>query len=87
LVACCIGTILSKVRVAVPRQRHHGSTAGECEDEDECCDKYLHGSSPLVRGFVTVEAANVARAMGNSRTSGFVFTSNLIAIHFPMIDA
>ena len=64
LVACCIGTILSNVCAAVPRQRHHGSTAGECEDEEECCDEYLHGSPPLVRGFVTVEAAN--RAMENS---------------------
>jgi hypothetical protein len=48
--------------------------------EDECCDEHPHGSPPLVQGFVTVEAAKVARAMGNSRTSGFVFTFNLIAI-------
>jgi hypothetical protein len=44
LVTCCRGTILSKVCVAVTRQRHHGSTAGECEDEDKRCDEDLHGS-------------------------------------------
>ena len=74
LVACCIGTILSKVRVAVIRQRHHGNTAGECEDEDKCCDENLHGSSPLVRDFATAETAGmVTRPMPDSATFRFVF--------------
>jgi hypothetical protein len=48
LVAGCVSTILSQTSVTVTRQRHHGSTAGECEDEEECCDEALH-NSPLLR--------------------------------------
>jgi Metallo-beta-lactamase superfamily len=57
LVACCVGTILSKVRVVatcqrgvVTCQRYHGKTAGECEDEDRCDYDGLHGWSRLVLG-------------------------------------
>jgi hypothetical protein len=40
---------LANVRaVGVNRQRHHGSTGGEQEDERHCCDEGLHGWSPLV---------------------------------------
>jgi hypothetical protein len=81
LVACCIGTILSKVRVAVIRQRHHGSTAGEYEDEDKCCDEDLHGSPRLVRDFATAEAAvMVTRSRPDSATFRFVFMFNLTEI-------
>jgi hypothetical protein len=81
LIACCIGTILSKVRVPVIRQRHHGNTAGECEDEDKCCDEDLHGSPALVRDFATSEAAvMVTRSMLDSATFRFVFVFNLIEI-------
>ena len=70
MVACGISSILGKVRAAVPRQRHHGDTARECEDEDECHDKCLHGWPPL-----TAEAAMAERAMGDS--GKFVFVLRL----------
>jgi hypothetical protein len=57
LVACCVSTILSKVRVIVTGQRYHGNTAGECEDYDQCGYEGLHGWPRLVLGrnhFVTV---------------------------------
>jgi hypothetical protein len=43
------GAVLVNVcSVGVNRQRHHGSTGGEQEDERHCCDEGLHGWTPLV---------------------------------------
>jgi hypothetical protein len=43
-----VGTILVNVRVVgASRQRHHGSTDREREDERHCCDEGLHDWSPL----------------------------------------
>ena len=48
---CVVGTILIDLRGIVTRQSYEGNTAGECEDEDQCCDVGLHGRAPscLVR--------------------------------------
>src|SRR6516162_8465382 len=43
LVASCVDTILGEVHLVVTSQRCHGNTAGECEDEDHCGYKGLHG--------------------------------------------
>src|SRR6516162_7320192 len=62
LVACCVDTILGEVRVvvtcqrmAVTCQRCHGNTAGECEDEDHCGYKGLHGWPRWCSGGMALE--------------------------------
>ena len=81
MVACCIGATLSKVRAAVPRQRHHGGTARECEDEEECCDSPSFDrrgshSGNGDRGFVfTFRCSTTQLAAIPQRTSAF-FTAH-----------
>jgi hypothetical protein len=48
LVARQVGAVLIDLRGVVTRQCDDGSSAGEGEDEDQCCDEGLHGRSPLV---------------------------------------
>jgi hypothetical protein len=56
LVACCVGAILSKVRVVVAYQRCHGKTAGECEDGGMPSKIGLpvHGSSAQVTDLASI---------------------------------